>query len=62
LEILVSENVNGSQGVDEWLLRYHGSRVRSPQSPAYTPEFHYLRWHRDQVFHGTPRYLGKMIS
>src|SRR5262245_55053012 len=21
---LVSENVNGSQGVDEWLLRYHG--------------------------------------
>jgi putative restriction endonuclease len=62
LEILVSENVNGSQGVDEWLLRYHGSRVRSPQSPAYTPEFHYLRWHRDQVFHGTPRYLGMMIS
>jgi putative restriction endonuclease len=24
LEILVSENVNGSHGVDEWLLKYHG--------------------------------------
>jgi len=57
-EILVSESVNGSQGVDEWLLKYHGSRIRPPQSPSYSPEFHFLRWHRDQVFHAPSRYLG----
>jgi len=57
-EILVSENVNGSQGVDEWLLKYHGGRIRRPQSPSYSPEFHFLRWHRDQVFHAPSRYLG----
>jgi len=58
LEILVSEIVNGSQGVDEWLLKYHGGRIRPPQSPSYSPEFHYLSWHRAQVFHAPPRYLG----
>jgi putative restriction endonuclease len=57
LRIEVSEHVNGFQGFDEWLLKFHGEIIRSPQSPNYTPAIEYLKWHMEEVFHAPPRYL-----
>ena len=56
LEVIISEEVNGFRGVDEWLLNFHGKKMRSPVNPSYEPAFDYLRWHRKQVFHAPARY------
>ena|ERR1044071_3053158 len=54
--LLVSEQVNGGQGIEEWLLRFHDRAIGLPQRPAYAPEIEYLSWHRKEVFHLPPRY------
>ena len=56
LEFLVSEAAHGTSGLDEWLLRYHGTEIRSPQSPVYLPGDGYLAWHVREVFRGSARY------
>ena len=56
LEVIISEEVNGFLGVDEWLLNFHGKKMRSPVNPSYEPAFDYLSWHRKQVFHAPARH------
>ena len=53
--VIVSQEVSGSRGVEEALLRYHGEGIRPPQSEAYTAAPEYLRWHGEQVFRGPGR-------
>jgi putative restriction endonuclease len=55
----VSEYAHGSQGFAEWLLAFHGQPIRSPQGPQYLPKEEYLHWHKQQVFRGPARYLGR---
>lgn len=54
-EVLVSEQVTGSVGVNEWLLQHHGTGLVGPQSDSYLPEESYLDWHTREVFRGPPR-------
>lgn len=56
LKIQVAQVVNGSAGLDEWLLRYKGKSVQEPQSSAYYPSESFINWHNREVFRGPARY------
>lgn len=53
--IVVSELVHGVDGVDQWLLRFHGRQLRRPVRSAFRPADRYLAWHQREVFRGPPR-------
>lgn len=53
--VLVSQDVSGTIGLDEWLLRHHGQPLREPQSATYQAAAEYLAWHAQEVFRGPAR-------
>lgn len=53
-KILVSEYIYGD-GLDEWLLRYHGSQLSNPIRTDYYPLVEFKNWHKKEVFRGKPR-------
>ena len=53
--VLVSQDVHGQSGVEEWLLRYSGQRVRAPIEGHDRPAVPFVRWHRGEVFHEPAR-------
>jgi len=53
---LVAEEANGSNGLEEWLMKYHGQLVRSPINPQYQPNQSYVEWHVKEVFKSPGRY------
>lgn len=57
LMILVSDEVNGSCGVEEVLMRHHATALREPQRPEHRPMQQFLDWHLWQVFKGTSRHV-----
>lgn len=57
LVILVSEKANGSTGLEENLLRFHGGDLRAPQRPEFVPHGEFTEWHGKEVFKGKPRWL-----
>ena len=54
--VVCSQEISGSTR-KEWLLDFHGSKLRMPQSIGYTPGQKYLEWHRDTIFKGPSREL-----
>ena len=57
LEILVSEEVHGSVGFEEWLMRFHGETINFPQRQSYQPHESFIDWHIREVFQGNYREL-----
>lgn len=55
LSLGVSQRANGSTGLSEWLMMFHGRALRNPQSEAWRPSGEFLKWHREEVFHGPIR-------
>ncbi|MFW6372623.1 MAG: HNH endonuclease, partial [Thermodesulfobacteriota bacterium] len=55
LEIMVSDRANGREGFREWLLRFHGTRIHSPQRATYVPNSDFRIWHVREVFKGSFR-------
>lgn len=55
---LVAEQAHGTNGFEEWLMRYHGKEMRSPIHPNYRPQENYLHWHVKEVFKGPYRCYG----
>jgi putative restriction endonuclease len=55
LHFCVSQKANGSTGLSEWLMSFHGLPLKSPQSSDYQPLSEHLAWHRKEVFHGPGR-------
>jgi putative restriction endonuclease len=55
-ELLVAEEANGTQGFQEWLMRYHGQQIRLPIHPDYQPKSSFVNWHIREVFRGPGRY------
>ena len=53
--VLVSQDVNGSAGLDEILLRHHGAALRAPQSDGYLADPQFIAWHGREVFRKPPR-------
>ncbi|PLR87855.1 phosphorothioated DNA-binding restriction endonuclease [Bacillus sp. V33-4] len=56
-KLIVSEETYGTNGFNEWLMRFHGKEIRKPISPNYYPDHTYIHWHVKEVFRGTGRYL-----
>ncbi len=52
--LLVSDLINGN-GANEWLFRFNGKKIKSPQSKNYYPEPEYIDWHVREVFKGRYR-------
>lgn len=48
--VQVSQEVCGSSGMDEYLMQYHGKKIRDPQSPEYRAHPEYLDWHGQVIF------------
>ena len=55
MKMVVSETAHGTQGMDEWLLTFHGKDIRPPQRPSYYPEPKFINWHVKEVFKGFAR-------
>lgn len=53
----VSQKANGTTGLSEWLMMFHGRQLRKSQSEAWRPSIEFLDWHRAEVFHGPMREL-----
>lgn len=59
LKLQVSEFAHGTEGFEEWLMRYHGKQIRLPQSPLYRPKDSFVNWHVKEVFKGPGRYMAR---
>lgn len=57
MTLQVAEAAHGTRGFDEWVMRYHGKKIRNPQSPIYKPEEPFIKWHVQEVFRGPARYM-----
>lgn len=56
-KMIVSQEAHGTHGFEEWLMRFHGSRIRKPIETGYEPNLEYVKWHIKEVFKGPERYL-----
>jgi putative restriction endonuclease len=57
MRMKVSDIANGTVGLNEWLLSFHGQEIRPPQRPSFYPESSFVQWHVREVFKGYARYL-----
>ena len=57
LQVMVSDEANGSEGFQEWLMRFHGQPLKFPQRRSYYPAEEYVSWHVKEVFQGGFREL-----
>ena len=57
LEIMISDRAHGKEGFEEWLMRFHGKKLKSPQRTIYFPEQSFRKWHVKEVFKGEYREL-----
>ena len=57
LEILVSDDAHGTVGFQEWLMCFHGEKLRFPQRQTFYPSDNFTRWHVKEVFQGEYREL-----
>lgn len=51
-QILVSDNVNGHEGFEEWVGRFHNAELRTPRNLEYAPADAFAKWHIREVFQG----------
>ncbi|MCY4419972.1 MAG: HNH endonuclease [Gammaproteobacteria bacterium] len=52
--VVCSQELSGTTRT-EWLLAFHGTRLKRPQSVCYFPERKFLEWHRVTIFKGPGR-------
>ena len=55
--LLVSDQVNGTTGMQDHLLAFHGRLIRRPQKPKWAPLVQHIAWHFREVFRGDARHL-----
>jgi putative restriction endonuclease len=55
LRVLVSAQVSGQTGVEEWLHGFVGGSIQRPQAGFAALETAFVRWHRGEVFKGPAR-------
>ena len=55
-QFMVAEGAHGTNGFEEWLMRYHGNELRTPIRPEYYPKDSFVNWHIREVFRGPARY------
>lgn len=55
--MIVSQDAHGTNGFDEWLMRYHGNEIFKPIETSYYPKDDFIYWHVKEVFKGPERYV-----
>jgi putative restriction endonuclease len=55
-QLLVAEAAHGTNGFNEWLMKFHGKHIREPIHPNYQPDYDFIHWHVREVFKGPERY------
>ena len=55
--VVVSSVLQGSAATEQWVTRYHGSKLRLPRRAANHPDPAFLDWHAREVFRGPARPL-----
>ena len=50
------KRAHGTNGFEDWLMRYHGKELRSPIRREYYPRDSFVNWHLNEVFRGPARY------
>ncbi|MBD3842474.1 MAG: HNH endonuclease [Campylobacterales bacterium] len=55
-KMVVSQDAHGTNGFDEWLMRYHGNMIMKPIEESYYPKDEIIYWHVREVFKGPERY------
>ncbi len=53
--VRVSELATGSEGFENWVMRFNGVTLTDPVNLAYLPAAEYIDWHSSEVFQGKPR-------
>lgn len=53
--LLVSQNISGTSGLHESLLKFHRLPIRDSQGAASRPAPEFLYWHTKEVFQGAAR-------
>ena len=56
LIVKVSDLANGSAGLNEWLMAFHGKQIMPPQRLSYYPKLKFVSWHVKEVFKGYQRH------
>ncbi|KMJ57110.1 restriction endonuclease [Bacillus sp. LL01] len=55
--MIVSQDAHGTNGFDEWLMRYHWNEIVNPIETSYYPKDDFIYWHVKEVFKGPERYI-----
>ncbi len=58
MRVLVSEEAHGSKGFQEWLMAFHGKKIKPPLREYYLPDESFVKWHIKEVFQGPERVSG----
>jgi putative restriction endonuclease len=53
--VVVSDQANGSEGLESLLLRFQGQPIRTAQKQEWMPDVRFTEWHRREVFKGNAR-------
>jgi len=57
--LIASEELHGSEGLQEWILKYHNHPLLDPVRPSYRVETDFIGWHVREVFRGPERYRAE---
>lgn len=55
MQVVVSEEAHGSQGFQDWVMAFHGKKIKPPLRPYYFPDAAFIQWHVKEVFQGPSR-------
>ncbi len=54
-EVTVTEEVQGGESLQRWLMDYHRKPLRAPAREENLPATRFIRWHQREVFRPPPR-------
>jgi putative restriction endonuclease len=55
MRVSISEEAHGSKGFDEWVMAFHGKKIKPPLRDYYSPKADFVNWHVKEVFQGPGR-------
>ncbi|MDA8141060.1 MAG: HNH endonuclease [Desulfobacteraceae bacterium] len=58
MTVMVSEEAHGTTGFQEWILDFHGKKIKPPIRDNYFPSEDFVGWHVREVFQGPGRLNG----
>ena len=51
-KVQISDRAYGTVGFNEWLMKFHGEKIKYPQRKDYLPDNSFRTWHVREVFQG----------